>query len=42
MRSGRTSFGAIVLLSAYGFFTALGGQPIFSAGFLKDELARAS
>jgi len=32
--------GAIVLLSAYGFFTALAGRPIFSAGLLKDELAR--
>ena len=32
--------GAVIVLAAYGFHTAMGGRPVFGAGFLPDEPAR--
>ena len=32
--------GTLVVLTAYGFHTALAGRPIFGAGLLKDEAAK--
>jgi len=33
-------FGAVIVLAAYGFHTAMAGRPVFGAGFLPDEPAR--
>jgi hypothetical protein len=32
--------GAVIVLAAYGFHTAMAGQTVFGAGFLHDEPAR--